>query len=474
MVTALYIIGGIVVGGIIAWLLSASRTRSTYDRILQESRDQASTAEGRANALEGNLTELRISNEQRSKKAAEDFEKLRDNLSDEKEARVKAETQAQETLERLAEEKKLLAEAKEQLTDAFKSLAGDTLDKTTSSFLIHAKETFEKVLSDAKGDLGQRQEAIKGLVKPLSESLKQFDEHVRELEKNREGAYFGIKEHLENFATVQQKLQKETGNLVMALRTPQVRGRWGEMTLHRVVELAGMSEHCDFSEQVSVQSEDSRLIPDLIVHLPRGREIVVDAKVALNAYINAIEAESEEERINNFKIHAKQIQTHMKNLSSKSYWSQLENAPEFVVMFIPGESFLAAAAHYDHDLIENGMQQQVVLATPTTLIALIRTVAFGWRQEQITKNAQEVSNLGKQLYERMRVLASHITQVGDGLKKANTSYSNAVGSLERMILPAARKFKNLGVGSGDDIPALEQIETVPRILSAPELTEEDE
>ena len=474
MTIALYVLGSLIVAGVVAWLLSANRTRSKYEQTLQETRDRASSAEGKVSALEGTVAELRTQSEQRSQKAAEDFDKLRADLSTEKEARVKAETQAKETVNRLEEEKKLLADAKEKLTDAFKSLAGDTLDNTTSSFLKLAKETFEKVLTQAKGDLGQRQEAIQGLVKPLSDSLKQFEAHVREMEKNREGAYSGIKEHLENVVSVQQQLQKETGNLVSALRTPQVRGRWGEMTLRRVVELAGMSEHSDFTEQVSVQSDTGRLVPDMIVHLPAEREIVVDAKVSLDAYLKATSAESEDERKEFFATHAKQIRTHMKSLGGKAYWNQFENTPEIVVMFIPGESFLAAAAHYDHSLIEDGMEMRVVLATPTTLIAVLRAVAFGWRQEQIAKNAQIVSDLGKQLYERMRVLAGHIGQVGNGLEKANSAYSKAVSSMESRVLPAARRFKDLGVATGDDIPILEPIETTPRSLSIPETTGDEE
>jgi DNA recombination protein RmuC len=474
MTIALYVLGSLIVGGVVAWLLSANRTRSKYEQTLQETRDRASSAEGKVSTLEGTVAELRTQSEQRSAKAAEDFDKLRADLSTEKEARVKAETQAKETVNRLEEEKKLLADAKEKLTDAFKSLAGDTLDNTTSSFLKLAKETFEKVLTEAKGDLGQRQEAIQGLVKPLSESLKQFEAHVREMEKNREGAYSGIKEHLENVVSVQQQLQKETGNLVSALRTPQVRGRWGEMTLRRVVELAGMSEHSDFTEQVSVQSDTGRLVPDMIVHLPAEREIVVDAKVSLDAYLKATSAESEDERKEFFATHAKQIRTHMKSLGGKAYWNQFENTPEIVVMFIPGESFLAAAAHYDHSLIEDGMEMRVVLATPTTLIAVLRAVAFGWRQEQIAKNAQIVSDLGKQLYERMRVLAGHIDQVGNGLEKANSAYSKAVSSMESRVLPAARRFKDLGVAAGDDIPILEPIETTPRSLGIPETTGDEE
>jgi len=463
MIYTLYVLGGLVFGGIVGWLLSANRTRSKYEQLLQETRDRASSAEGKSNALDGTLTELRT----QSEKAADDFENLRADLSTEKEARVKAETEAKETVKRLVEEKKLLVNAEEKFKDAFKSLAGDTLDNTTSAFLKLAKETFKTVLTEAKGDLGQRQEAIQGLVKPLSESLIQFDEHVRDLEKNREGAYTGIKQHLTD-------LSKETGNLVSALRSPQVRGRWGELKLRRVLELAGMSKHCDFSEQVGVQSDDGRLVPDMIVHLPAERDIVVDAKVSMDAYLNALKAESEDERKEFFTTHAKQTRAHMKSLAGKAYWNQFANTPEFVVMFIPEESLFATAAHYDPSLIEDGMQTGVVLASPTTLFALLRAVEFGWRQEQIARNALKVSELGKLLYERMRVLAGHISQVGNGLEKANSAYSNAVSSMERRVLISARRFKDLGVASGDDIPTLEPLETTPSTLIAPQTSGDKE
>lgn len=461
-------ISGLVVGGVVAWLISDSRTRARYDKMLQDAQDRASSAEGKSSVLEATINELRDQSERRSNKAAEDFEKLRADIGSEREARVKAETKATETLQRLEEEKKLLAEAKQKLMDAFKALAGDTLKSSNQTFLELARETFDRILTEAKGDLGKRQEAISGLVKPLSESLKQFEDHVRQLEVSRESAYTSLEEHLKTLTSTQQQLQRETGNLVTALRTPQVRGRWGEMTLRRVVELAGMSEHCDFTEQVSAQSEEGRIRPDLIVHLPADREIVVDAKVSLEAYLNALSAETEEERKSHMTDHAKQIRAHMNNLGGKAYWQQFDAAPEFVVMFIPGESFFAEAAHSDHNLIEDGMQMHVVLATPTTLIALLRAVAYGWRQEQIAKSAQVVSDLGKQLHERMRVLADHLTEIGKGLEKANTAYNNAIGSMEARVLPAARRFKDLGVVSGGEIPILEPIETAPRALSLPE------
>jgi DNA recombination protein RmuC len=461
----LYALAGLVVGGLVAWLLASARTTKHLTAKIEESERRANTAEGRTFGLEGTVAELRAQNQ----KTTEDFTKVRDHLAAETSARVKAETQLAETVLRLQEEKHLMDEAKAKLTDTFKALAGDTLNNNTDAFLKLAKETLDKVLTDAKGDLGKRQEAIQGMVKPLSESITKFEEHVRTIEKNRQEAYSGLTEHLKGLSVSQQQLQKETANLVTALRKPQVRGRWGEMTLRRVVELAGMSEHCDFAEQVTANTEEGRLRPDLIVRLPAEREIVVDAKVSLDAYLDAIAADSEDARKDALTRHAAQVRAHMNALTDKRYWAQFPKTPEFVVMFIPGESFFGAAVDADHGLIEYGLERGLVLATPTTLIALIRAVAYGWRQEQVAKNAQEISDLGKQLYERMRILAEHIGDIGKGLEKANSSYNSAVGSMEARVLPAVRRFKDLGAAPGAEIPLVQPVETTPRALTAPEI-----
>ncbi len=475
MIYAICVICGLAVGVVIAWLATSARgkralvsvkaeaERAAEVRIVESERQAQEAKVGRSSA-EGALAELRA----QSEKAAADFGTLRIKMDGEREARVKAETELKEATRHLEEEKALLDDARNKLTDVFKALSSDVLKSNSEAFLASAKKTLETLLTDAKGDLGKRQEAIDGLVKPLTESLKQYEVHVRKLETTRQEAYTSLEEHLKGLTTTQQQLQKETGNLVTALRRPEVRGRWGEMTLKRVIELAGMSEHCDFTEQVTVQTDDGRIRPDLIVHLPAGRQIVVDSKVPLDAYLDAMSAENEDARDECLVRHARQLRTHMKSLGTKAYWDQFDTAPEFVLLFIPGESFFAAALDHDRTLMEDGMKNHVMLATPITLITALLTIAYGWRQEQIAENAREISNLGKDLYDRMRVLVEHITDIGKGLDKANTSYNKAVRSMDTRVLPAARRFKELGATSGSDIPGVDQLATAPLLPGSAE------
>jgi DNA recombination protein RmuC len=306
------------------------------------------------------------------------------------------------------------------------------------------------------------------------ESLNRYEGHVKSLEESRQKAYGSLEEQIKSLNETQRALRDKTDGLVTALRRPEVRGRWGEISLKRVAELAGMVEHCDFEEQVSMGSESGMLRPDMLVHLPAEREVVVDAKVSLDAYLDALSAEDEAGRTDHMSRHARQMRTHMRQLSQKSYWEQLPRAPEFVVMFIPGESFLAAALEHDRTLLEDGMAKRVVLATPTTLIALLHAVAYGWRQEQLTRNAQEISELGKQLYERLVTFSDHFESVRKGLERANEAFNRAVGSMEARVFPAARRLRELGVAAGSEVAAVEPVETTPRVLSLPDTGQGDD
>jgi DNA recombination protein RmuC len=359
----------------------------------------------------------------------------------------------------------LLDQAHRSLADAFKALSSEALQQNNQSFLHLAKATLEKFQEGAKGELEHRQQAIDALVKPIRESLDKVGGSIQELEKSRVGAYAELKEQVKALTSSQAQLQGETRNLVNALRAPAVRGRWGEIQLKRVVEMAGMLEHCDFTQQESFASDEGRLRPDLVVRLPGGKGIAVDAKAPLAAYLESLEV-GEELRPAKLRDHARQIRDHLAKLGAKSYWEKLSPTPEFVVLFLPGETFFSAALEADPSLIEYGVDQQVILATPTTLIALLRAVAFGWRQEQLARSAQQIAALGKDLHNRIRVFAQHFAKVGGGLEGALKSYNDAVGSLESRVLVSARKLKELGAGDGEDIAAGEVIDKTPRALAA--------
>ena len=370
-----------------------------------------------------------------------------------------------------SEEKlKLLEKAKEELSNSFKALSADALKTNNESFIELAKVKLEKFQETAKGDLEKKQQAITELVKPIKESLEKVGEKIEEVEKSRRSAYGSLSEQVKSLAEAQVRLHTETSKLSTALQAPTVRGSWGEIQLRRVVEMAGMVKYCDFDEQQSADS--GRLRPDMIIRLPNGKNIVVDSKTPLDAYLEASNESDFTRKKEQLQRHAKQVRTHLNELGNKSYWEQFKPTPEFVVLFLPGETFFSAALEADPSLIEYGNDRKVILATPTTLIALLKAVAFGWRQEELTENASAISELGAQLYERVGSFAGHFVSLGKGLDRAIDSYNSAVGSLERKVLVSARKFKDLGAGSSKkEIPALEVIETTPRALQAEELSD---
>ncbi len=458
MNTWILFIVGIAVGGGVGWLLAGLRRNSALSALRVET-------EGKTRAAESLVGELRSQVMDLQTKLASSEQQTRN----EGNLRVAAETRLTETQANLEDQKRMLEDAREKLADVFEALSAQALKSNNQAFIELARSTFETVQAQAKGELETREQAIQGLVSPLVETLKRYEAQIQEMEKTRQNAYGSLEEQLRNLAMVNQQLQKETGTLANTLKGgPAVRGRWGEMTLRRVAELAGMSKHCDFTEQENFETSTGRQRPDMIVHLPNGRGIAVDAKAPLQAFLDAAAATTEDERREKLSRHAQLVRDRMKELSAKAYWDQFDPAPEIVVLFLPGESFFSAALEQDRTLLEDGMQKHVVIATPTTLIALLRAVAFGWRQEQVAENAREISALGKDLYDRVRTFLGHFEGVGSSLKRATDNYNRAVGSLESRVLPSVRKFKELGAATGEDIAELEPVDETTRELNAPE------
>jgi len=356
------------------------------------------------------------------------------------------------------------------LETTMKALASDALASSSESFLKLAKSQLEQLQQKTTNDLEQRKQAVEHLVAPIKESLTKVDGKLHELEVARTHAYSTLSSQVQQLAETQKELRSETGNLVSALRDrPNVRGRWGEIQLRRVVEMAGMLEYCDFQTQQHVATDDGRLRPDLVVKMPGGGSVVVDAKVAGQAYIESLEAKDDASRLLKLHDHARQVRDHVVKLGAKNYWAQFERAPDFVVLFLPGETFLSAALEQDPALLEDSYGNRVLIATPTTLIGLLRTVAYGWRQETIAESAKEVSDLGRELYKRLATLTEHFSKVGDRLQSAVKAYNESVGSFERSVLPGARRLKDHGISSSSELAELKEIDLVPRTVKTPEL-----
>lgn len=393
--------------------------------------------------------------------------------------RALAQTTAQLQSERAgaAEKLALLDEARKSLTDTFSHLSSQALQKNNESFLALARTQLERYQEGAKTDLTAREKAVEALVKPLQESLSKVDGKLGELEQARVASYAALNEQLKGLVeTHLPQLHRETASLVTALRTPTARGRWGEIQLTRVVEMAGMVQYCDFTQQESRDDRDGgKLRPDLLVKLPGGKLIVVDAKAPLDAYLRAAEATDDASRQQHLAHHARQVKAHITALGRKSYWEQFSPSPEFVVLFLPGENFFSAALEQDPSLIEFGVGERVIPATPTTLIALLRAVSYGWRQESLAKNAEEVAALGRQLYERISTLGTHWSKVGDQLGKAVDTYNKATASLESRVLVSARKLQALRVAPDQsDIASLDPVEHQPRALQADDWQRDDD
>jgi DNA recombination protein RmuC len=376
-------------------------------------------------------------------------------------------------LERQASEQRAASfeETRAQLTGEFARLSTLALQQNNEQFLQLADTKLNETRQAAEGELAKRQQAIEQILKPIGEQLGKYEIGMQRLEVERQKAYTGLTEQMKHLSTSHDQLQKETRNLVTALRSPQTRGRWGELQLRRVVEMAGMLEHCDFDEQVTSDSDSGRMRPDMVVHLPGGKNVAVDAKVPMQAFLDANEADDESVRRTHLASHGRQMKAHVDALSKKEYWKRVDPSPEFVVAFIPGDPLLTAALEHEPGLMEYAVANHVLLATPTSLIALLRAVAYGWQQDALAENAREVQVLGAELYQRLSLLGDHFAGVGKGLNSAVTAYNRAVGSLEGRVMVTARRFVEMGVvGAGEkELTGPTPVDATTRALQSPEL-----
>jgi DNA recombination protein RmuC len=435
---------------LLGWVAGAARARAAGEIALREAETRAAAAGARAETL----AQQALAAEARANGIEVAFRHAENDKS-------AANARAAEIARSLEQQHALLDEARVRLADTFQALASDALQSSHEGFLTLATERLGALRREGSTELEARQKAIEAVVGPVRESLEKVDQQIRALERERGQAYGELSAQVKAMASTQERLRAETGNLVTALRAPHVRGRWGELQLRRVVEMAGMLENCDFEEQATVTTEDGRLRPDMVVRLPSGRNIVIDAKTPLGAYLEAHEAGSDEERAAKLRHHAQQVRAHVAKLSAKSYWEQFDVAPEVVVMFLPGEAFYSVALEQMPGLIEEGFGQNVLIATPTTLLGLLRAVSAGWREERMAENAQRISDEGRRLHERIAGLADKLADLGRSLGQAVGAYNGTIATFDTRVVPSARNLAALDAKGKKDLPELEMIERRP-------------
>ena len=377
-------------------------------------------------------------------------------------ARLRAQKLVTELTTTLELERRQAENRLAEVEKTFAMLSSEALRQNSNSFLQLAQESLKQFHVQAKGDLDLKEKSVENMVRPIREALEKTEQQVRLMEKERKEAYGALHKHLETMTQTQLLLQGETRNLVQALRRPEVRGQWGEMTLKRLAELAGMVEHCDFMTQESVSGEDGKLRPDMVVRMPDGREIVVDVKTPLDAYLSAVEAVDDATRTKHLEHHARKVRERVRELATKAYWNQFKNTPDFVVLFIPGDQFLSAALDLDRELLEDALKQKVILATPTSFVALLRAVAYGWRQEALAANADLIREVGEDLYQRLAVFTEHLAKLGGSLEGSVSAFNKAVGSFDSKVLPGARKFVEMGVTPRKVLEPPAPLEIAPR------------
>lgn len=454
---------GFTAGGILLWVIARLAAQKEIlhqtDEIRRSLSARVTELEGRARYAEGQMDQLR----RQLDLSENEIAGLRKALDDERVQAVEAQARLDESTRSIERQRGVIETMKTEMADTFRAQASAALESSNRSFLELASENLGRILEQTKGKLGEHRAGLEGTIRPLQETLKRYEEQLREMERVRAEQAGDLSRQIQALGAMNEALQRETAGLSTALRKPQVSGSWGQMSLRRAAELAGMAPWCDFDEQVTVDTESGKLRPDMIVRLPNGRIIVVDAKAPVDAFLNALQASGEEDRKKAFAGYVAAVRAHMNGLGSKAYWDQFEESPELVVMYLPGETFFSAAIENDPGLIEDGSLRKVILATPTTLIALLKAVAYGWQQEQVATGAREINRLGREIYERFSVVADHIGRAGTNLSKAVEAHNDAVRSIETRLMPSFRRFRDLGVSTSRELPeAMDEVRVTAR------------